>query len=802
MTPEETYNESERERLIQGHMDDSFETQMSPEEQAAEERRQWEEKLQVFGNGVEAEAEEFERIRKPVELRMLEDLRQYSGIEDDNSQAKTNKSPGSNLNVNITRKKTNTAEARLSDMLFPADDKNYGLDDPNPDPKLTAEDMGQVDPRLAGQQPEEVPADAGLLAPGEVPGAPAPQMQQNQTTANMGEAGAQLGQQLPPGMPPEMAQAMAQQPPAPPEETPEEKARALNKIKANLMEQEIDNQLANCQYGAVGRQVIRSGCLLGTGVIQGPVLLGKARRTWVEQKDEKGNIAYVLKDVADEKPGFEFVPAWDFFPDMSATRIEDSEINFRRHWMTRRDLIRLAKRDDFLKEQVRKVLKTSPNRIPPDYLTQIRAMNDISAVGDEKRYIVWERHGPVDRADLVLCGCLDESDEEDPLEEYQGVVWVCNGIVIKAAVNPMDTEDHPFSVFCFEKDDSCIFGYGVPFLMRQAAKVVKFSWRMIMDNAALSVGGQIIINKSIIEPAATAEGKTTWDITPLKAWLLKDKTAKAQDAFHIFEFPNHQNELAAIFNMARQLADEETGIPLVAEGEQGVKGPGGAQTLGGMEMLMNNHNIIMRRAVKNWDDDMTVPCITRLYDWNMQNNPNNDIKGDFTAVARGSSALLQKETQSRNMLNLVNFLMTPAFAPWTKMEPVVTKLVSSMQHDPGEFIKTKVEFDADIQAQQKAAQGQQQPDKADNSLEIQRMKNDLAYKVHQEKMANLGAERQFKAALSDVEKEIEMMKLAQDKEITLEKIASDLQKIREKSQADRTLMADEFKVKLETGSGV
>ncbi len=66
----------------------------------------------------------------------------------------------------------------------------------------------------------------------------------------------------------------------------------------------------------------------------------------------------------------------------------------------------------------------------------------------------------------------------------------------------------------------------------------------------------------------------------------------------------------------------------------------------------------------------------------------------------------------------------------------------------------------------------------------------------------MGAERQFKAALSDVEKEIEMMKLAQDKEITLEKIASDLQKIREKSQADRTLMADEFKVKLETGSGV
>lgn len=795
----------ERDQFAQGFMDEAFENQMSPEEQAKEEQRLWEEKLQVFGTGVEAEADEFERMRKPIEMRMLEDTRQYSGIESDNSQATTNKSTGSDLNVNITRKKTNTAEARLSDMLFPADDKNYGLDDPNPEPKLTPEDLGQPDLGMGGQAPQEIPADAGLLAPGQVPGAPAPQMQGQ--PAPMGPGAPQ--DVAPEGMPPEMAAMMAAQgqppQPLPPEETPEEKAKALNKIKANLMEEAIDNQLDNCQYGAVGRQVIRQGCLLGTGVIQGPVLLGKARRTWVEQKDDAGNVAYVLKDVADVKPGFELVPTWDFFPDMSATCIEDSEVNFRRHWMTRRDLIRLAKREDFMKEQVRQVLKTSPNRVPPDYLTQLRAMNDISSVGDEKRYIVWERHGPVAYENLVLCGAMDPEVEEDPLDEYQGVIWVCNGIVIKVAVNPMDTEDHPFSVFCFEEDDSCIFGYGVPYLMRQAAKVVKFSWRMIMDNAALSVGGQIIINKSIIEPAADQDGKTSWDITPLKAWLLKDKNAKAQDAFHIFEFPNHQNELAAIFNMARQLADEETGIPLIAEGEQGVQGPGGAQTLGGMEMLMNNHNIIMRRAVKNWDDNMTIPCITRLYDWNMQNNPNNDIKGDFNAVARGSSALLQKETQSRNMLQLVNFLMAPAFAPWTKMEPVVTKLVSSMQHDPGEFIKTKAEFDADMQAQQAAAQqqqGQQPEQKQDNAIEVQRMRNDLAFAINKQKMADMAADRQFRAAVADMERETEIMKLSQLKNMTLEKIAADLQKIREKSQADRTLMADEFKVKLETGSGV
>lgn len=726
------------------------------EQQLQEQQRQeWEEKLQVFGNGVEAEALEFERLRKPKELQMLEDMRQYQGVED--TVDKLNKKPdtgGSDLNVNITRKKTNAAEARLSDMLFPTDDKNWGIT-PSPKPSLSIKGM----PKSAPNQPSP-PPDTTVIQ-------------------------------------------QAQASPTPTPLTQEEESERDAKARAALMEEEMDDQLSECNYNAHGREAIRFGCLLGTGVLKGPVLIGKGRRAWVKREDEMGNVAYILDNVPDERPGFELVSTWDFFPTMSATRIEDSEVTFQRHWMTRRDLIRLSKREDFLKDQIRKLLKKSPDRTPPDYLTQLRNMSDVSAVGDEKRYVVWERHGPIEIEALQACGVLEKDIENDPLEEYEGVVWVCQGIVIKAAINPMDTEDQPFSVFNFEKDDSSIFGFGVPYLMRQPQKVVKKSWRMIMDNAGLSVGGQIIINKSIIEPAPTPDDRQSWDITPLKVWLLKDKHSKAQEAFHIFEFPNHQRELAAIFNMAREMADEETGIPVIAEGETGNagrKGPAGTDTARGMEMLMNNHNIVMRRAVKNWDDNMTIPNITRLYDHNMQNNPNNDIKGDFTPTAKGSSALLQKETQSRNMLNLINFLMTPAFAGWVKQEPTVRKLVSSMQHDPDELIKTREEYEADARAAQAVA-AQNQP-AGDNSLEVQKMRNDLAFRVHQDKMADIQAARRFQAALKQKEWEIELMKLSQTKDISMVKLQADLSKIREKSKADRTLMADEFKVKLETGSGI
>jgi hypothetical protein len=759
-----------------------FEVEESEEEREQAAIREWEEKLQLFGNGVEAEAQEFERHRMPVELRMLEDIRQYNGVQDDSTKRiKKPDNTGSGLNVNITRKKTNAAEARLSDMLFPTDEKNWALD-PSPVPTLAIK--GPVE---AEAQPQPAPQPEQLPAPMGQPPQPGQAVEMGQPTAMPADPAAMQMQPMPADPAQPEAELLSEK----------EVAERNAKERAELMEKEIDDQLTECNYQASGREAIRYGCLLGTGVMKGPVLLGKGRRAWIEKKDDEENVAYVLQDMEDNRPGFELVPTWDFFPTMSATRIEDSDINFQRHWMTRRDLIRLAKRDDFMKNQIRRVLQQSPNRVAPDYLTELRNMSDISAVGDEKRYVVWERHGPVDVIDLQACGAIDHEAEVDELEEYQGVVWVCQGIVIKAAVNPMDTEDQPFSVFNFERDDSCIFGYGVPYLTREAQKVVTQSWRMIMDNAGLSVGGQIIINKSIIEPAPAADGTISWDITPLKQWLMKDKNSKAQDAFHVFEFPNHQNELAAIFNMARQMADEESGIPPVAEGESG---PTQTQTAHGMEMLMNNHNIVMRRAVKNWDDNITIPNITRAYDWNMQNNPRNDIKGDFSPQAKGSTALLQKETQSRNMLNLVNFLMTPAFAGWVNVEETIKKLVTSMQHDPNELIKTKAEYDKFMKEQQEAQAAQPQP--GNNSLEVQKMKNDLAYKLHQEKLQESAADRQFKAMLADSARETEMLKLAQVKEISLSKIAGDLQKIHEKSKADRTLMADEFKVKLETGSGL
>jgi len=86
-----------------------------------------------------------------VEKRWLHDLDQYHGRDAATKAVATmmeaaeagypitnrdHKPQRSTAYTNITRPKTNAAEARLANMLFPSDDRNWGLI-PTPDPELS-----------------------------------------------------------------------------------------------------------------------------------------------------------------------------------------------------------------------------------------------------------------------------------------------------------------------------------------------------------------------------------------------------------------------------------------------------------------------------------------------------------------------------------------------------------------------------------------------------------------------------------------------------------------------------------------
>tara|TARA_E500000081_G_scaffold2817_2_gene3059 strand:+ start:4598 stop:6847 length:2250 start_codon:yes stop_codon:yes gene_type:complete len=674
---------------IDGYSDEA----MNPQD-AEEHELEVAERLHIFASRLNRLASEQVGKKNQVEQRWLDDIRQYHGEYASDEAAKLARAKGSEIFVNITRNKTNAAEARLQDMLFPTDDRNFGI---------YATPVPELD--YISKQMPETEEDANTV---------------------------------------EMARRIT--------------SEATDSAMA--MQDAIDDQLLESRYHIKARDIIHDACQLGTAVLKGPVIIGRTKKRWDVMPDGMS----VMQIVEALEPTVERIDPWDFYPDMSAKTISEAEFIFERRRLSKKQLRDMAQLPGVLVSQLREIVKQDAkiSHIAKDFTDDIRNITGINTVGEGNKYEVWEYHGPISKSELVDAMKMSDSDYEDEEideldDEVEATVFFSGDRVIKVALNPMDSDERPFSVFNWEKDESSIFGFGVPCLMRSAQKVINASWRMMMDNAGLSVADQLVINKELLYPA---DG--SWNMTPKKIWYLRDKTRSVQEAFASFATPSHQVELANIFSMARQLADEETNLPLIAQGEMGQHT---TKTSSGMAMLMNSSNIVLRKAVKNWDDDITRPLITRFYDWNMQFNDRSDVKGDFSIEARGSGALLVREKQQENLMIYSNLSMSvPEFAKrrdWAELDREIAKSLEL----PYDQITLDDQEIAEMEEEQQAMQQQMMQMQAGGGAD--QLKAELAQVEIQLKTQKLQLDAQ-KAQAGIEQDQAEMMMKGQIEQAKLE----------------------------------
>jgi hypothetical protein len=643
-------------------------------------------RLQIFGARLEALADEQVRKRAQIEDRWLEDLRQYHGQNPPDEESALAKGRKSRVFVNITRNKTTSGEARLADLLFPTDDRNWGIK-PTPIPEL-----------------DELKHDDEIVETEE-----GPQRVGDGVRAVLEEA----------------------------------------RKRAERMSKEIDDQLTEAQYNAVCRDMIHDACVLGTGILKAPVVVGRTRKKWLREEGVS-----VLQIVEDLRPGVERVDPWNFFPDMSAAHVSEAEFVFERKMVSKQQLRDLAKRPGFIAEQISKVIESDDSG-PKTYgrVQDLRHITGVDVPDQDSRYEMWEYHGPINKNDLEAAG-VDIGD--DPMQEMHGVVTMCAGVVLKVSLNPLETNELPYSVFCWEYDPTYIFGFGIPYLMRSSQKVINAAWRMILDNAALSTGPQIVVNREVVEPA---DGN--WNMTARKVWYLNNKQHDVRQAFASHEISSHQGELVDIFMRARQLADEETNLPLIAQGEQT---DNITQTAQGMSILMSAADVTIRRIVKAFDDDITAPVITRFYDYNMQYGEKDEIKGDFEVQAMGSSYLAEKAAMEQGVQQLLQFAAHPVFGPMTDARALYRKAVKGLRVDPDEVMAEEDPNQPDPQAL--AAQAQQQA--AEAEMQIKQAELQL-------KQQEVQGRQQLDAQKIASEREVAMMKLALEQDITMAQLQAKLQ---------------------------
>ena len=649
------------------------------------------------------------RSASGVERRWLDDLDAYHGRDEYNrpagivevaaagmsSAAEANSAPKigtqqtarSTIYVQLTRQKTNAAAARVQEMLFPSDEKNWSIG-PTPEPTLlkAVTQHGNIawrDPQL-GQLPHpDDPTGERKLTAGDV------------AAERMREA--------------------------------VERSEAMSKAIADKLEE--------CGYVGHGRQVIMSAGQLGTGIIKGPCVVNATRREWQQHKDATGSVR-VLNFSQATKPASFAVSCWDFFPDPGCgENVQDGGYVFEREWASGRKLRELARTKGYKRDAIRECLKEGAQRVTStgsSYYEQARSGDGYNPQAvhtyTSSRYELWTYVGEVDREDLEALG-FDIPEEQRDLASLSAIAVLCNDRIIKLALNPMDGGDLPYDVFVWERVAMSPWGVGIPFLMRYSQRTINAAWRALLDNMGASSGVQIVMSNDI-QPV---DGNM--QIVGRKIWRAP-KGTEVDKAFKVFEIPSRQADLQAVIRLAMEFADAETSLPQIAQGEQG----NAPDTVGGMTMLMNAANTVLKRLARQFDESITKPHIRRYYDWMMAFHPDDAIKGDMEVAARGSTSLVQRDLRNQSMTEVMAAATHPVFSVFLNPEKLFRQYLESKSVTPDSVMATKDEVAAKMEEAKRAG-----PPKSP-----------------QEKVAEIRAQADIKKIQVDTESEATNEKLRQE----------------------------------------
>jgi len=459
---------------------------------------------------------------------------------------------------------------------------------------------------------------------------------------------------------------------------------------ARRMEKLIHDQIDESNGSSEIRNALLEAALLGTGIVKGPFNFNKKLHKW--DTDEEGNRTYKPLEV--RVPRIEFVSCWDFYPDPSATSIEECEFVVHRHKMNKSQLRQLRNMPYFDEDAIRECLTEGPNYEEKDFESQLR---DDSRVDEyESNFEVIEYWGIMDAEYAREVG-IELDEDIDDLDEVQINAWICGNKLLRAVVNPFTPYRIPYHAFPYERNPYNFFGIGVAENMDDSQQIMNGHARMAIDNLAMA--GSLVFD---IDESALVGGQSM-EIYPGK--IFRRQAGMPGQAIHGVKFPNTAPENMMMFDKFRQLADEQTGIPSYSHGQTGVQSM--TRTASGMSMLLGASSLNIKTVVKNLDDFLLKPLGESFFQWNMQFFDGSlDIDGDLEVKATGTNSLMQKEVRSQRLTMFLQTAQSPAIAPFVKISKLVSELAYSLDLDPDEILNDPEE--AAIMAQIIGMQNAQQ----------------------------------------------------------------------------------------------
>jgi len=654
------------------------------------------------------------RKNSGIEDEWLEDEEFYEGIDDANRRElkawrgkplgqqvildEDQESQGSTVFLNITRAYVDSTAARMGDMMLPTDDRGWAIR-PTPRPELSGLADGKV-PKAISESINEASQDEAVRA--------------EQTTKAVDQA---------------------------------KELMKTAKESAKKAETQIWDWHVESQFSAHNRRVIEDAAKVGTGVIKGPIPVKSSKLVF---KDGK------LKLVEEIKPASIRVFYRNLFPDPACGEdIHNGNFIWERDDITKAGIVKLIGSPGYINSQIMRVIAEGPMLAEGDYTTG----DDNPGLGTstyERRnnlFEIWYYHGAISTKELLAIDIMSEKEniKFDDDEEFVHVqVTMINNRILKTTISHLANGEFPYDVMVWQRRLGMPWGIGIARQLRPAQRIIVGAMRHMMDNAGVAGGPMLYIDTQLVQ---AADGVN--EVKPWKVFIAADdadstENSKTKQAIEFLKAPMIQEELQNIIELGLTLAENITGLPLIMQGQTNQATP---ETLGGMMLQNYNASSILRRVARLYDDLVTTPHIRRYYKHILQYSKDDSLKGDFNIDARGSSALVEKDSANQALLQIGAYVTNPIF----KKDPQkwLNRVLKAYHLDPDDL-------DYDDDKWQEIVEKMAQP-QADPKLEIEQMRQQTAMQLATFKaerdVENKRFDAEVKGSMQDKQMEFEAFKI-------------------------------------------
>ncbi len=434
------------------------------------------------------------------------------------------------------------------------------------------------------------------------------------------------------------------------------------------MSARIDDQLVEADADSLIRAAIKDACTFGSGVIKAGMVRVERKKNWI-----KGVDGWEVVQEDQIIPGIGQPSPFDVYFDINANSVDSSIGVYERHVLNKEEVRDLKDSAGFRDEVIEELILDYPNgnHNREHHEIERQSLGNVQAFESSGYFEVLEYWGYVDGQDLRDAGM--DVTEEQLKQGYMANIWISGHKVIKIFIDESINKGKKYFVFPYESISNQLWGVGVPEIMMDSQDVLNAAFRRLLDDIAMT-GNQLEINVDRLDDRSINNANR---VKPWKIWY-RSGGDEAYSAIKVHKVPSNGNDLIQIITMVRNFIDDETNLPSLISGQPLEGGVPGSETASGMSMLMGAAQIVIKSVVKNIDDYLVKPLINSYYNFNMEWSNDDNIKGDMKIEAFGSSILVSKEIQSRQMTEFLTITANEFDMPLVRRPRILRKIAKNM----------------------------------------------------------------------------------------------------------------------------